>query len=159
MVAFNKKKAALLTIVRFFNMIYIFRFREEQGQSIILKNLTTVAKLLFWSGSMSARCLDDLEEYTNSSERSRIRSATVESAERDHCLVLFCFVMCFLLWAKDGATIAMRMRVPSDIRFTRARSGTLRFKLIVRIVNCKTIANDVNVIYTMYQTSNQLREW
>jgi len=29
--------------------------------------------------------LDDLEEYTNSSERSRIRSATVESAERDQC--------------------------------------------------------------------------
>jgi len=28
--------------------------------------------------------LDDLEEYTNSSERSRIRSATVESAERNH---------------------------------------------------------------------------
>jgi len=28
--------------------------------------------------------LDDLEEYTNSSERSRIRSATVESAERDN---------------------------------------------------------------------------
>jgi len=27
--------------------------------------------------------LDDLEEYTNSSERSRIRSATIESAERD----------------------------------------------------------------------------
>jgi len=27
--------------------------------------------------------LDDLEEYTNNSERSRIRSATVESAERD----------------------------------------------------------------------------
>jgi len=27
--------------------------------------------------------LDDLEEYINSSERSRIRSATVESAERD----------------------------------------------------------------------------
>jgi len=30
--------------------------------------------------------LDDLEEYTNSSERSRIRSATVESAERDQSL-------------------------------------------------------------------------
>jgi len=30
--------------------------------------------------------LDDLEEYTNSSERLRIRSATVESAERDHCV-------------------------------------------------------------------------
>jgi len=29
--------------------------------------------------------LDDLEEYTNSSEYSRIRSATVESAERDQC--------------------------------------------------------------------------
>jgi len=28
--------------------------------------------------------LDDLEEYTNSNERSWIRSATVESAERDH---------------------------------------------------------------------------
>jgi len=27
--------------------------------------------------------LDDLQEYTNSSERSRIRSATVESTERD----------------------------------------------------------------------------
>jgi len=30
--------------------------------------------------------LDDLEEYTNSSERSRIRSATVESAERGQWL-------------------------------------------------------------------------
>jgi len=29
--------------------------------------------------------LDDLEAYTNSCERSRIHSATVESAERDHC--------------------------------------------------------------------------
>jgi len=29
--------------------------------------------------------LDDLGAYTNSSERSRIHSATVESAERDHC--------------------------------------------------------------------------
>jgi len=28
--------------------------------------------------------LDDLEAYTNSNERSRIHSATVESAERDH---------------------------------------------------------------------------
>jgi len=40
---------------------------------------------LLRSGSVNARLLlDDLEEYTNSSERSRIRSATVESAERDH---------------------------------------------------------------------------
>jgi len=38
---------------------------------------------LLRSGSVSARCLDDLEEYTNSSERLPIRSATVESAERD----------------------------------------------------------------------------
>jgi len=29
--------------------------------------------------------LDNLEKYTNSSKRSRIRPATVESAERDHC--------------------------------------------------------------------------
>jgi len=28
--------------------------------------------------------MDYLEEYTNSNERSRIRSATIESAERDH---------------------------------------------------------------------------
>jgi len=29
--------------------------------------------------------LDDLKEYTNSSKHSWIRSATVESAERDQC--------------------------------------------------------------------------
>jgi len=33
--------------------------------------------------------LDDLEEYTSSSERLRMRSATAESAERDIRPVLF----------------------------------------------------------------------
>jgi len=33
--------------------------------------------------------LDDLEEYTNSSECTRIRSATVESAERDYNQLFF----------------------------------------------------------------------
>jgi len=42
--------------------------------------------------------LDDLEEYTNSSERSRIRSATVESAERDQC----CFPVKSHIWSASS---------------------------------------------------------
>jgi len=38
---------------------------------------------LLRTGSVSSLPLNDLEEYTNSNECSRIRSATVESAERD----------------------------------------------------------------------------
>jgi len=48
--------------------------------------------------------LDDLEEYTNNSERSQIRSATVESAERDQ---LYRHIQNGLLMAVVGVETCM----------------------------------------------------
>jgi len=53
--------------------------------------------------------LDDLEEYTNSSERSRIRFATVESAERDQCCKMRIYLQHSL------PTIDLRRAVESTI--------------------------------------------
>jgi len=59
-----------------------YNFRSNRiCQSDIRAHWALSEWLRFWMHP-----LDDLEEYTNSSERSRIRSATVESAERDHYL-------------------------------------------------------------------------
>jgi len=55
--------------------------------------------------------LDDLEEYTNSSERSRIRSATVESVEpmRDQWLRAG-GQLCILRSENDGALLVYSSR-------------------------------------------------
>jgi len=50
--------------------MYLYNGRVQQTQLLRIRERSLL--------------LDDQEEYTNSSECSRIRSATIESAERDY---------------------------------------------------------------------------
>jgi len=46
-IAAVSRKSSFATVVKFFNMVYTFRsIKNQKQESIVLKNFTTVAKLL-----------------------------------------------------------------------------------------------------------------